>query len=424
MALISHKIELIPNVEQKIYFAKACGIARVAYNWALKKSSEMYDEWKKDNTKPYPYEGVLRKEFNKIKKTEDYKWVCEVSKCVPQQAVKNLGRAFQNLFKGKAKFPKKKRKFVNDAFYIDNTQFAVSGKRFRIPKLGWVKMHEKIRFSGEGVIFKSATISRQADRWFVSFSCEVPDELLQKRVADKGSVGVDLGITTLATLSDGTKIAGPKALCKKLKKLKRLSRIMSRRRKGGKNRAKARLKVARLHRRIANIRKDATHKITTMLTKNFNLVSVETLNVSGMMKNEKLARHIADMSFFELRRQLEYKGQLYACEIYMADQWYPSTKLCSACGSKNNDLTLEDRMWECGCGAKHDRDINAAINLKNLAVAKLARLAVSYTVPACGTEELSSSHASGKNELSVKASQEKEAGIIRSYRPDALVRFE
>jgi putative transposase len=203
-----------------------------------------------------------------------------------------------------------------------------------------------------------------------------PEDAHQRRT---GAVGVDLGVSALATLSTGEKVAGPKPHKALLGRLRRLSRSLSRKAKGSANRKKAKAKLARLHARIANIRQDALHKLTSDLTRRFHTIVIEDLNVRGMMANRHLARSIADMGFFEFRRQLEYKARMRGGVVKVADRFYASSKTCSACGSVQEKLPLSIRQWTCPeCGVVHDRDVNAAINLKNMAV--------SSTVSACGEE--------------------------------------
>ena len=213
----------------------------------------------------------------------------------------------------------------------------------------------------------SASVSERAGRWFVSIQVEEDLPAYQGVKDEHDVVGVDLGIKTLATVSDGTKYENPKPLKTKLRKLRRLQKSVSRKVKGSQNRKKATKKVARLHLRISNVRKDKLHKITTTLAKTKRVVGIEDLNVSGMMKNRCLARSIADLGLFELRRQLSYKGDWYSCKIVPVDRFFPSSKTCSVCGEINESLTLADREWTCPCGVHHDRDHNASVNLENVA---------------------------------------------------------
>ena len=315
----------------------------------------------------------------------------EVAKDVTQKALSNLGSAFKNFFKKTGKYPQFKKKGVRDSFSLSNEQFKIKGSEFWVPKLGFVKMHEPLRFEGRLI---KATISRTADRWFASVTVEVPDVLLPP-AENQGAVGVDLGITTLATLSTGEKVVGPKAHKALLNRVRRQSRQVSRKVKGSKNREKAKLRVAKTHARIANIRKDALHKLTTRLTREYATIGIEDLNVSGMVKNRRLSRSIMDASFSEFRRQLEYKAFRRGGKVVVADRWYPSSKTCSACDYKIKDLPLSVRDWSCpSCHTKHDRDVNAAINLRNIAVGS--------TVTACGEESSGSSRKTRVKLASVK----------------------
>lgn len=361
--LIAHKIALDPNNAQATYFARAAGVARFAYNWALAEWKRQYEAWKQDNSQPKPSQAALRRQLNAIKR-EQFPWMLEVTKCAPQMAIIQLGQAFQNFFAGRARYPQFRKKGAHDRFTLTNDQFSIDGSRIRIPNLGWVRMRESLRFAGK---IMSATISRVADRWFVSITVDTDDP--PKRPAEnQGVVGVDLGVSALATLSTGETIPGPKPHKALLNRLRRLSRSLSRKQKGSSNRQKANAKLARLHARIANIRADALHKLTTELTRRFHTIGIEDLNVRGMVKNRHLARPIADMGFFEFRRQLEYKAAMRGGQVVVADRWFPSSKTCSACGSVQQDMPLSVRQWICpDCGACHDRDLNAAINLKTTA---------------------------------------------------------
>lgn len=360
----AHRIELMPNDHQRTHFARAAGTARFAYNWALRQWQEQYAAWKLDNSVPKPSEMSLRRELNAIKRTE-FPWMLEVTKCAPQLAIKQLGVAYKNFWAGRAKYPKPRKKGVHDRFSLSNDQFAVNepGEQpaIRIPNLGWVRLREALRIPGK---ILSATVSRQADRWFVSITVQDAREVALIDRENQTVVGVDLGLTHLATLSTGEKVSGPKALKALLSRLKRLSRQLSRKVKGSANRRKARDKLARLHARIGNVRSDALHQLTTRLVRDHHTVVLEDLNVKGMMANRRLARGIADASFFELRRQLTYKAQRFGAALVVADRWFASSKLCSACGHKHVGLKLGDRQWICeACGAVHDRDVNAAQNL-------------------------------------------------------------
>lgn len=290
--------------------------------------------------------------------------------------VQRLRVAFSNFFAGRAGFPKFRRKGACDRFALTNDQFSIDDCRIRIPKLGWVRMRESLRFAGK---IMSATVSCVAGRWFVSITVDTQDNSHLPKAENQGAVGVDLGVSALATLSTGETVAGLKPHKALLARLQRLSRSLSRKRKGSANRKKAKAKLAKLHAHIAAIRTDALHKLTTNLTRRFHTICIENLNVRGMMRNRHLSRAITDMGFFEFRRQLEYKAAMRGGQIVVASRFYPSSKTCSDCGHKLDTLPLAVRSWTCPCcGTHHDRDVNAAINLKNLAV--------SSTVSACGEE--------------------------------------
>lgn len=373
--LIAHRIALDPNNVQATYFARAAGTARFAYNWALAEWKRQYEAWTQDNSLPKPSQMALRRQLNAIKR-EQFPWMLGVTKNAPQMAIIQLGQAFQNFFAGRSRYPQFRKKGVHDRFTLTNDQFSIDGCRIRIPNLGWVRMRESLRFVGK---IMSATVCRVAGRWFVSIAVDTQDDSHLSKAENQGAVGVDLGVSALATLSTGETIDGPKPHKALLSRLQRLSRSLSRKEKGSSNRKKAKAKLARLHARIAAIRSDALHQLTTHLTRRHHTIGIEDLNVRGMVKNRHLARSIADMGFFEFRRQLEYKAAMRGGKIVVADRFYPSSKTCSACEHKLEALPLAVREWACpACGTRHDRDVNAAINLKNMAV--------SSTVSACGEE--------------------------------------
>lgn len=373
--LIAHRIALDPNNAQATYLARASGTARFAYNWALAEWKRQYEAWKADNSLPKPSQAALRRQLNAVKR-EQFPWMLEVTKNAPQMAIIQLGQAFQNFFAGRARYPQFRKKGVHDRFTLTNDQFDIDGSRIRIPNLGWVCMRETLRFAGK---IMSATVSRVADRWFVSIAVDTPDRSHLPQAENQGTVGVDLGVSALATLSTGETIPGPKPHKALLGRLRRLSRSLSPKVKGSANRRKAKAKLARLHASIAAVRSDALHKLTTDLTRRFHTIGIEDLNVLGMLRNRRLARSIADMGFFEFRRQLEYKAAMRGGQVMVADRFYASSKTCSACGEKLDELPLSVREWVCpSCAVIHDRDVNAAINLKNMAA--------SSAVSACGEE--------------------------------------
>jgi putative transposase len=303
----------------------------------------------------------------------------EVSKCAPQEALRNLDRAFDNFFRkcddkkkgkfrGKAGFPRFKSKRNGIGSFRLTGTIKVEDKSIQLPRLGCLRLKETDYLPTKDAKILSATVREHAGRWFVSVQVEqdLPKPIIQKD--DHPVIGVDLGIKTLATCSDGQKFENPKPLRRYLRKLKRLSRALSRKKKGGQNRKEAARKLAKLHYRISCIRKDTLNKITTQLTKAKSVVVLENLNVSGMLRNHRLAQAISDLGLFEFKRQMEYKGEWNGCLVKKADRFYPSSKACNVCGRVNENLTLSDREWDCSCGAHHDRDFNASVNLEKLGI--------------------------------------------------------
>jgi len=366
--LIAHRIALHPNNVQATYLARAAGVARFAYNWALSEWRRQYVAHQADPELPTPSQFSLRRQLNAIKR-EQFPWMMNVTKCAPQMAIIQLGEAFKNFFAHRARYPKFRRKGVDNRFTLTNDEFRVDGKRFYIPKLGWVRMREALRFTGRIV---SATVSRRADRWHVSITVDATDASLSP-AENQGVVGIDLGVSALATLSTGEQWLGPKPLRSLLDRLRQLARSLSRKVKGSRNRDRVKRRLARLHARIANMRRDGLHKLTTSVTRRFHTIGIEDLNVKGMLANRHLSRAIADMGFHELRRQLSYKAAWRGGHVVVVDRWYPSSKTCSCCGYRLKELALGTRSWTCpGCGVHHDRDINAAVNLKNMAMSSIA----------------------------------------------------
>ncbi|MDH9219122.1 RNA-guided endonuclease TnpB family protein [Moraxella lacunata] len=375
-----HIIRLDPTNKQATHFGKTCGVARLAYNWALAEWQKQYQADKNyrdecqakgitidENRLNKPSQGKLRKQLNAIKR-EQFPFMLEVTKCSPQLAIMQLGDAFKRFFKGESKYPQFRKKGVNDRFSLSNDQFKLKLKKdkpfIQIPNLGLVRMTEHLRYNGK---ILSAKVFTKGGKWFVSVAVELSETTKPLPKTNK-SVGIDLGITSLAMLSDGTKIQAPKPLKNKLKKLRRLNKSLSRKQKGSNNREKAKTKLSRLHYQISCIRKDFLHKLTTNLVKKFDVICIENLNTKGMVKNRQLSRAINDLGFYELKRQLIYKANQWGKSIKELDRFYPSSKTCSCCGVKLDELPLSVRNWTCpNCNTNHDRDINASINILNKA---------------------------------------------------------
>jgi putative transposase len=391
-----YKTELDLNNEQRTACLKHAGCARFAYNWGLARSQEVYR-----TTGKRPTAIDLHKELNKLKQTE-YPWMYEVSKCAPQEALRDLDRAYTNFYrratlkkqgkwKGKVGFPTFKKRSKGIGSFRLTGSIKVFEKSVQLPRIGKVRVHEH-GYIPTGAKILSATVSEQAGRWFVSIQVEVEQE--QPVCTATTAIGVDLGIKTLATLSDGTPFENPRPLKHALKRLKRLERQKSRRKKGSKNRAKTVAKLAKQHAHVANIRKDASHKLTSYLCKNHALVAIEDLHVAGMVKNHCLAQAVSDSSFGEIRRQLEYKAQWHGVHLMVIDRFSPSSQLCSHCEWRNEALTLADRVFVClDCGAVTDRDYNAAQNIKKVAVSSID------TQNACGQRSAGSYSSTGETAL-------------------------
>lgn len=367
---LTHKIRLDPTFKEEKYFRKACGTARFAWNWGLSKWEESYKEGKKTNALE------LKKEFNKQKKLE-YPWVYEVTKYACQQPFIYLQRAFQGFFDKRTNYPQYKKKGEHDSFYIGGDQLKVSGKKVKIPNLGWVRLRELLRFKGK---INGATISRTADYWDISISVETQQK--PPPCENQANVGVDLGIKTLATLSDGKTIPNHQPLKKQLFRLKRQQRQLTKKEKGSKNRAKAKKRLAKLHYKIANSRRDTLHKLTTTLTTQYRNIVIEDLDISQMVKRKDLSRSIMDCGWHEFRRQLIYKAELKGNKIFIANKWYASSKCCSSCGSYKEKLSLSERVYRCtNCQLEIDRDLNAAKCLE-----KLINTVSSTEIEACGQD--------------------------------------
>lgn len=332
---LAHRIRLDPNNVQATYLARAAGTARFAYNWALVEWKRQYEASKVDPAVDNPNEAALRRQLNAIKR-EQFPWMLEVTRNAPQMAIMQLGRAFENFFKGRARYPTFRRKGRDDRFAFTNDQFRVEQKRIHIPILGWVRMHECLRFSGRIV---AATISRIADHWYASITVDIEDQL-QSPAETQGAVGVEFGVSALATLSTGEVFPGPKALGTLLARLQRLSCEVSRKVKGSRDRTKAKARLARLYARIADLRRNGLHQLSTYITRRFYTIGIEDLNVKGMLGNRCLARAIADMGSGELHRQLEYKAARRGGQVAVVDRWYPSSKTCSCCGYRMDVLPL------------------------------------------------------------------------------------
>jgi putative transposase len=365
MILRAYKVQLDVNDKQQTLLLQHIGCSRWAYNWALAKKKEFFDKKEK-----IPNAIELHRELNKLKQSE-VPWMYRSSKSSPQNALRDCDKAFQNFFtcckkkvKGKKGFPKfKSKKNEKQSFRLDGA-ISVGADCIKLPRIGKLKLAEKNYIPTDCKIL-SVTVSKRAGKWFVSVLVETSDKTHSD--AKNKVVGIDLGIKNLATCSDGTTYENPKALKKNLKRLKRKQKQLSRKKKESKNYKKAKQKLAKLHYRISNIRKDCLHKITSKIIDENQVVVLEDLKVSNMMKNHCLAQAISDVGLHEFRRQIIYKAEWNNRKVIFADTFFASSKTCSCCGWKNSDLKLTDRVFECKvCDMKIDRDLNASLNLKQI----------------------------------------------------------
>jgi len=366
----AYKTELDPNNKQAGFFGRCAGASRFVYNWGLAEWKRQYEV----GEKPSAY--GLKKQFN-AQKDELCPWVRELPYAVTGTAFLNLGVAFQNFFRrvkngdDKAGYPKFKKRGQHSSFQL--ADYKTADGCIWLTRLGWVRLKEH-GYIPSGIAYGKnggatyCTVSERAGRWYISVQVEEPD---REPIAGQGTIGVDVGIKSLAVCSDGTTFENPKALAKHQRNLNRLQRELSRRTKGGQNWRKTKAKIARVHQKIANVRNHALHQVSNHVTAEARpaVVVIEDLNVAGMVKNHRLARAISDAGMAELHRQIEYKADWGGIEVVKADRWFASSKTCSGCGCIKADLTLADRTFNCSeCGLKLDRDLNAALNLASLGI--------------------------------------------------------
>jgi putative transposase len=379
----AYRFALDPTPRQRRALASHCGAARVAYNWGLKLVDARLQQRRAGEDVEVPWTlPALRREWNRAK-DQVAPWWAENSKEAYSSGLDGLARALKNWTDsstGRRKgrpvgFPRGKRKGRSrDAcrFTTGPLRVEADRKHITLPRIGGLKTHESTRKlarrleQGTARIL-AATITRTADRWFVSFTVEV-ERHIPTGNGTTTVVGMDVGIRRLAVLSTGVTIPNPHALEHQLRKLHRLNRRLARCKPASKRRTQTRRQLARVHARAANVRNDALHKLTTTLATQHEVIVVEQLNVAGMLRNRRLARAIADTAMGESRRQLAYKTRWYGSRLVVADRFYPSSKTCSDCGWVKAKLSLTERIFTCqACGLQIDRDLNAARNLAKLA---------------------------------------------------------
>lgn len=366
--MLAKKIRIKPTKIQEDKLFKSAGVARWAYNWTIEQQEKSYK-----NTKKIVQDGELRKAVIQLKKTEDFSWLKEVSGDIPKQAIKDACRAYSQYFKGGFNKPQfKSKKKSKPSFYNDTSKLKMKNKEVFILKVGWVKTSEQMPVDRK---IYNPRIKFDGKYWYITLSYEKD---VKKEKLNEISIGIDLGIKELAVVSDGTiyeNINKSKVVKAKQKRLRRLQRNVSKKyennKKGGnfvktRNIIKKEKEIKLLHRSLTNIRLNHLHQTTTSIvrTKPKRIV-IEDLNVKGMMKNKKLAKHISNQKFNEFKRQIIYKSELRGIEVVLADRFYPSSKTCYNCGNIKSDLKLSDRLYSCECGFEIDRDMNAALNLSN-----------------------------------------------------------
>jgi putative transposase len=419
----AYRFALDPTPRQRRALASHCGAARYAYNWGLQAVQKRLEERLAGEDIQVPWTlPALRLEWNRVK-DQVAPWWAENSKEAYSSGLDGLARALKNFADSKAgrrkgrqmSFPRAKKKGRSrDACRFTTGPLRVEADRRHItlPRIGVLKTHESTRKlarrleRGTARVL-AATISRTADRWFVSFTVEV-QRAIPASNGKTAVVGVDAGIRHLAVLSTGAAIINPRALERSRRKLRRLNRQLARRTPGSNRRRASRSRLARVHARAANLRSDALHKLTTDLATQHGTVVVERLNLAGLVRNRRLARALSDAGLAELRRQLSYKTVWYGSRLVVADRFHPSSKTCSACGWVKAKLTLAERTFACErCELRLDRDVNAARNL-----AKLAQL-----VAQSGWETQNARGADRKTQPAGQVAMKREAGSPRGTRP-------
>jgi putative transposase len=364
----AYKYRFYPTEEQKQVLARTFGCCRFVYNWALRKKTDAYYE-----RQERLYYKDLSAALTELKKQEEYTWLNDVASVPLQQSLRHLDRAFLNFFEGRAEYPNFKKKHNPQSATYVGTAFKWDGKQI-VP----ARMSEPLNIVWSRPLPKDAepstvTMTKDcANRYFVSILVE--DEIKPLPVANK-QVGLDLGLKSMVIMSTGETVGNPRYAARDEKKLAKAQRRHAKKKRGSKNRDKARLKVAKIHARINDRRRDYQHKLSTRIVHENQVICVESLAVKNMVKNHKLAKALSDVGWSELVRQLEYKSKWYGRTLVKIDKWYPSSKRCHDCGHILDSLTLDIRAWSCPeCGVTHDRDYNAAQNV----------LAAGLAVSACG----------------------------------------
>lgn len=367
----AYKYKLKPTVKQCKALSQAFGNARFIYNWGLNLKKT---EWENNhNSLTYVQ---LAKKMTLLKQDGDHEFLKLSSIASLQQSLRNLDSAYSRFFKAKKGYPKfKTKKNRHDSVkFIGSVHFDFSVGRLKVPKIGWIKFCGNREFNVDKVKLGTLTVSRDncGDYWCTIVVEDNKPSISKAKICEETTVGIDMGIKDFATLSNGTKFPNLKFLEKEEKHLATLQQRVSKTQKDSHRHERARLKVARLHRRIANKRSDYLHKLSTDLIRSYDTICLEDLNITEMLQTHNLAKSINSVAWNEFVRQLKYKSDFYGKNVIQIGRFEPSSKTCSKCGYVNKDLELKDREWTCPvCGEHHDRDINAAINIKTIGLSSL-----------------------------------------------------
>ena len=375
--ILRYRYRCYPELEQKTLLAKAFGCAHVVWNDALALNRQLYQ----DKSKPFDSGALMQRCITEAKRTEERSWLGEVSASMLQQSVRDLSQAFRNWWQGKGRVraPNFKKRGNRQSIRACGKEFYPTETGVRFPKIGVLRLRWSRPLPAEP---SSVTIIKKCSgKYYTSFVVEVEDE--KNLPPTPKEVGIDLGLASLAVTSDGDKLAPPRFLRSALRKIGRLQRSLSRKVKGSRNRNKARLLLANAHEKVGAKRLDFLHKLSTQLIRENQTVVLEDLNVSGMLKNRRLAKSISDAGWRMFRTLLEYKAERYGREVRVISRWEPTSQRCSECGHQDGKKPLSVRTWTCAaCGSAHDRDSNAAKNI--LAAGQAERL------NACGVKSKSS----------------------------------
>lgn len=361
----AYKYKLNPTIKQRKALCQAFGNARFIYNWGLNRKIESWEKDKKNITF-----FQLSKELTLLKRDSDYKWLKNCANVCLQQALRNLENAHKGFFKNKKGYPnfKTKKNFNDSVKFTNNVSFDFEKKMVTIPCVGKVKFYKNREFNANEVKMGTLTVSRDkcGDYWCSIVVDDKKPQITKAKICEETSIGIDLGIKDYAILSDGTKYSNPKFLEREQNHLAMLQQRFAKTQKGSKRHEKMRLKIAKLHRRIANKRIDYLHKVSIDIVKKTDTICIEDLNIESMLQNHCLSQAISSASWSIFIRQLKYKSDWYGKNVILIGRFDPSSKTCSGCGYINTELTLNDREWVCpDCGELHDRDINAAKNIKS-----------------------------------------------------------